>query len=320
MNEAKDDKIAILMATYNGDKYIEEQIQSIINQTFRNWELFIRDDGSTDETEKKINKFTVTDQRIHQINDKLGNLGPCLNFGELIKTHLNHKYIMFADQDDVWLPNKIEISLDKIKKLEQANQNIPLLVYTNYYISDSNLNDQMIVYNKLDQNNISGRLLVHSWVMGCTSIINLSLARLAVDIPKEAENHDNWLAILASTIGKIEYLKEPTMIHRIHEENVTKNTNTNTLSNRLNRIREMISYGLPEKKKMLVKLKERLIEQNFDIPQVIEKYQKLLELKGIPSIIYANRNHFYAFTKKRTFIFYIQLLVSNRRGSENAKR
>ena len=109
------------------------------------------------------------------------------------------------------------------------------------------------------------------------------------------------------------------MIHRIHEDNVTKNKNTNTLSNRLGRIRGMILYGLPMKKKMLQKLKERLNEQNFDIPQVIEKYQKLLGLKGIPSIIYANRNHFYAFTKKRTFIFYIQLLFSNKRGSENAE-
>lgn len=171
MSEGKEDKIAILMATYNGDKYVEEQIQSIINQTFKNWELFIRDDGSSDETEKIISKFTTIDHRIHQIKDNLGNLGPCLNFGELIETHLNYKYIMFADQDDVWFTNKIKISLDKIKGLENSNQNVPLLVYSNYYTSDSNLNNQVIVYENLSQTHLAERLLVHSWVMGCTSIV-----------------------------------------------------------------------------------------------------------------------------------------------------
>lgn len=115
MVEEMEDTVAILMATYNGDKYIEEQIQSIINQTYKNWQLFIRDDGSSDETLKIIKNFTNIDHRIHKITDNLGNLGPCLNFNELIKTHLEYKYIMFADQDDVWLENKIMISVNKIK-------------------------------------------------------------------------------------------------------------------------------------------------------------------------------------------------------------
>lgn len=320
MVEEMEDTVAILMATYNGAKYIEEQIQSIINQTYKNWQLFIRDDGSSDETLKIIKNFTNIDHRIHKITDNLGNLGPCLNFNELIKTHLEYKYIMFADQDDVWLENKIMISVNKIKNLENFNYNIPVLVYSNYYISNSSLKYKTIVYKNLNQKHLSERLLVHSWVMGCTSIINSSLAHIAVDIPKEAENHDNWLAILAAAIGEIGYVKETTMIHRIHEDNVTKNNNTNTLVNRLERVRKMFLFGLLEKRKLMQKLNIRLTETEFEQPLVIKKYQKLLDLKGIHSILYARNNHFYAFTKKRTFLFYIQLFFSKKRGLENAKR
>ncbi|HZK11905.1 MAG TPA: glycosyltransferase, partial [Atribacterota bacterium] len=122
-------EINILMATYNGEKYVSEQIESIINQSFTNWILLIRDDESTDNTMKILDKYEKQESRIAVIRDDLGNLGQCLNFNEIMKNVKTDSYVMFSDQDDVWLPTKIEESVKEIKRLENIRgTETPILV------------------------------------------------------------------------------------------------------------------------------------------------------------------------------------------------
>ena len=98
--------IDILLSTYNGEKYLNEQIISIQNQSEKDWRLLVRDDGSSDNTLRLLEYFASQDKRIILIKDDKGNLGVVRSF-EILLAQSNADYIMFADQDDVWLANKI---------------------------------------------------------------------------------------------------------------------------------------------------------------------------------------------------------------------
>ena len=113
-------KINIVLSTYNGAKFLAEQIESIQKQTFTDWQLLIRDDGSTDETPQIIKQFVAADKRIKFINaDKRENFGVIKNFFTLVKFEAAD-YYFFSDQDDVWLPNKMATMLDEAAKHDQA--------------------------------------------------------------------------------------------------------------------------------------------------------------------------------------------------------
>ena len=121
-------KIDILMATYNSEKYIEEQLQSIINQTYKNFNIHICDDLSTDDTINIISKYKMQYNNISfNINSK--NLGIINNFSQLF-ANSTAQYIMFADHDDVWFTNKIEITLEKMKLMEDKYSSLIKLLLT----------------------------------------------------------------------------------------------------------------------------------------------------------------------------------------------
>ena len=138
--------VAICMATYNGENYIDEQITSIIEQTYQNWILFIRDDGSSDDTVAHIRRF------LEQYPDKIKMIEePELlggsskkNFSaivEWVKDHYNFGYFMFADQDDVWLPDKVQKMLVRMQAEEKSSADgaEPILLFTDYYVADADL-------------------------------------------------------------------------------------------------------------------------------------------------------------------------------------
>ena len=131
----QDKTIEILMATYNGEKYISEQINSIINQTYKNWKLLIRDDGSKDETLEILKEYEKKDKRINILRDTKGNLGFVKNFEELLKNS-SEEFIMFSDQDDYWLENKIELYINELIKLSEIERKNPLLLHSNSFLCD----------------------------------------------------------------------------------------------------------------------------------------------------------------------------------------
>lgn len=211
--------VHILMATYNGQAFLAEQIRSIQNQTFTDWKLLIRDDGSSDQTRQIIADFVAQDSRIHFVNlDNTENLGVVKSFYSLLKQEKADFYF-FSDQDDVWLPKKLELCLETVQAYDQDQ---PLLVYTDLSVVDDKLNllHQSMIRTQSHHANTSLRQeLTENTVTGGTMMINHALAEKWT----QTDNllmHDWYLALLASSLGQLVYLDVPTELYRQHSNNV----------------------------------------------------------------------------------------------------
>lgn len=232
-------RVTILLASYNGAQYLSEQLDSVINQTYTNWELLISDDGSTDETLTIIREFCLKDDRIKIVNEGLTKLGACQNFGNLLKTALDKEwdFVMFADQDDFWYENKIQLTLDAMLELGNFKKK-PKLVYTDFQYAD----DVLIPLPKETDRNIFlwkepnlQRLLAQNNIYGCTMMINRLLAEKACPIPISAENHDYWISMVAASVGQIVHIKKRTILYRQHSNNVSGHYSNNSLKKRFQR-------------------------------------------------------------------------------------
>lgn len=217
--------IDILLATYNGEKYLTQQLDSIVSQRFTQWRIIARDDCSSDNTRQLLNEYQQKFPAQFQIlDDELGNVGILQNFS-LLMQHSTAPYIMFCDQDDIWLPEKIELSLNAIKDAECDNSEIPLLVHSDLKVVDEQLNilaESFWHYQNLNPKLDSlNRLLVQNTVTGCTVMINRKLLTLAKEIPQQAIMHDWWLGLIAATFGKIIIVNLPTVLYRQHSNNDT---------------------------------------------------------------------------------------------------
>jgi len=222
MDQSK--QIDVLMATYNGEKYIDSQIQSLLNQTHQNFCLYICDDHSKDNTKAIIEKYANDYPEKIKIIVSEKNLGAIQNFSFLM-SQSKADYVMFADQDDLWINDKIEKSLAKMKHLEKVHgKELPLLVHTDLTVVDQNLK----VLGKSFWNythlkpflfHTTNRFLVQNVVTGCTMMLNRKLCQLSLPVPNEALMHDWWIALTASTFGKIGIINEPTILYRQHGSN-----------------------------------------------------------------------------------------------------
>ncbi|HGC6652865.1 TPA: glycosyltransferase family 2 protein [Streptococcus agalactiae] len=212
-------KVNILMATYNGEKFLAQQIESIQKQTFKEWNLLIRDDGSSDKTCDIIRNFTVKDSRIRFINEnEHHNLGVIKSFFTLVNYEVADFYF-FSDQDDVWLPEKLSVSLEAAK---HKASDVPLLVYTDLKVVNQELNilqDSMIRAQSHHANTTLLPELTENTVTGGTMMINHALAEKWFT-PNDILMHDWFLALLAASLGEIIYLDLPTQLYRQHDNNV----------------------------------------------------------------------------------------------------
>lgn len=218
--------IAILLASFNGEKYLHQQLESIVNQSYSNWILYIRDDGSTDKSVNIINEFIAKHpSKIQLLTDEFKNLGSCNNFFHLLK-NVEADYYMFADQDDVWNPDKIEITINHFQKLEQKNKiTKPLLLHTDLEVVDNNLitiSKSFWQYQKMDieNGNKFNKLLVQNIVTGCTTMFNKELKKKLSQLPQNVFVHDWWIALVASVFGSIEFIEISTIKYRQHNQNV----------------------------------------------------------------------------------------------------
>jgi len=218
------ERITVCMATYNGGKFISQQIDSILAQSYLNWQLVIRDDGSGDNTMNIIQEYTEKyPDKIRLLTDSGTHLGTSLNFGRLME-HADGEYIMFSDQDDVWMENKIESTLNMIRAAELVYPNRPVLAHTDLRVVDSSLNtihDSLWGYQKLipEVGDNLNRIMAQNVVTGCTMMLNRKARDVSLPIPKEAIMYDWWIAINVARYGRIVYLSTPSVLYRQHRRN-----------------------------------------------------------------------------------------------------
>lgn len=222
-------KVDIVLATYNGDKYIEEQIISIFEQCHSNWRLIVSDDNSTDNTvpiiKKLVEDYGYKDRVLYvekYRNDLLP--GPVTNFFNGLY-YADSEYIMFCDQDDVWNKNKIHSQLNAILTLDNTK---PSLSFCDSTVVDSNLNTLQSSFRKYEKLSIKNntlsvqKLMFQNYAPGCCMIINRKLKDLIFSRNIEFENivmHDWFLMILASICGNIKVSNEKLMLYRQHSNN-----------------------------------------------------------------------------------------------------
>jgi glycosyltransferase involved in cell wall biosynthesis len=219
--------VLILLATYNGAAYLREQIESIQRQTFSDWRLLIRDDGSTDATRDIVHQYIAGDSRIELLCDTRGRLGLLKNFATLAEAALERSahYIAFADQDDVCQTKKLAIQLDAMKTAERdAPPETSIAVHSDLAVVDGQLrpiHPSFLRYQGLwhEEDRPLRTLVVQNFVTGCTLLCNRPLLELAVPMPPEALVHDWWLALCAAAAGRLEFVPSATVLYRQHGRN-----------------------------------------------------------------------------------------------------
>jgi len=216
-------KISIIMSAYNGAEHLPQQISSILNQSYRDWQLFIRDDNSSDNTLDIIESYARRyPDKVNVIRDKKRNIGISKSFLSLLN-YVESDYVMFCDQDDIWLPDKIKITFDKMRETEEKfGLSTPVLIHTDLKVVDKRLNivsDSFWRYQHLnpEKGKTLNRLLVQNVVTGCTMMINRALKNKIRFFPKQAIMHDWWASLVAAAFGKIDYVPTSTILYKQHD-------------------------------------------------------------------------------------------------------
>jgi glycosyltransferase involved in cell wall biosynthesis len=222
----KNKKIDVLMAVFNGEKYIRQQVESILNQTYKNIHLSIRDNCSEDRTREIVSELIIQYPNQITLLPSFQNVGIIGNFSALID-QAKADYIMLSDSDDVWLPEKIAKTMKKMEELEARYEaGTPLLVHTDLHVVNENLgiiHPSFWKYCYLNPKlpHTLSRQLIQNQITGCTLMINRALSDIAQPIPQEAIMHDWWLGICTAAFGKSDIVDEPTLLYRQHGKNET---------------------------------------------------------------------------------------------------
>lgn len=273
-----------------------DQIQSIQKQTFTNWRLLVRDDGSEDNTINILRELQQIDSRIELITDSHGRLGTVSNYKKLCEIALakDAQTIFFCDQDDVWLPEKIELQLNIMRQMERKHgKNCPIMIHADLLVVKADLDlisNSFFRYQHIKniKKNPLCILLAQNYITACVSTCNRALLNLATPLPDCAVMHDWWFAICAAACGKIGFIDKPLVLYRQHGANTigakgflnglipNNNLNIRYHSGKDNFIQSVYQAS---------QLKERIQNREANISSNemnrIEAYSKCLEMKKV---------------------------------------
>lgn len=278
------EKVDILLATYNGEQYLREQLNSILSQSYSNFRLLISDDLSTDSTREILAEYVEKDKRIIIFNQEK-NLGVVKNFEFLLKK-VENKYYMFSDQDDIWKENKIEKS---IQTLEETNSD---LVYTDLEVVDENLNVTYKsywklkgIYNKIKKYNNFESLYLNNFVTGCTILSKKEFIKEVLPLPNTSKFvlHDYWIPLILSQKHKITYIEEPLIKYRQHKNNkVGSKKKTDELKS-FEEIRSLFINVKKEHFTVFIENEDKFIDEKIKKlnKEAIEYYEMLEKKKNI---------------------------------------
>ena len=303
------EKIDILLATYNGEKFVKEQIESILNQTYENFNLIISDDASTDNTLNILEEYEKKDTRI-KVFKKEKNKGLIDNFEFLLK-NVTSDYFMFSDQDDIWKKDKIEKSINKLKEENSG------LVYTDLEIVDEKLNviypsywKYKQIYKKIIKYNNFEALYLNNFVTGCTILAKSKYIKDILPLPRNSKFvlHDYWTALIISAKDKISYVEEPTIQYRQHKNN---RVGSSRKSDQLENFEDLRNLFIKVKIEHFEVFKENIEKiKTKEISKYTNEALKYFEnLKKVKYINLKNWNLFFRLYKYEKFSYTIQNFI-----------
>lgn len=215
------DQVHIVMATYNGENYVREQLDSLLAQSYGNLSIEVCDDGSTDDTVAVVEEYVERDERVRLFRNP-HNLGFVKNFLEGMKRS-HAPYVMFCDQDDIWEKDKVELTLKTMKQAEKETPDKPVLVFTDAMDFDSATGEDLGLFHKtshLDVKKVdTAHLFMENKCIGCTMMMNRYVLSFLEELPDDIRVHDWWIALICSHFGTIRYIPQATLRYRQHEGN-----------------------------------------------------------------------------------------------------
>ena len=220
--------IYVLLATFNGERFLQAQLESILAQDDRNWILLARDDGSSDRSRAILDEYAARDSRIVVVDDELGNLGPGRNFAHLggMAKARGARYFAFCDQDDFWHRQKLSLLRTMAMDAEeQAGATVPVLAFSDLRIIDAHGSVRAASYGRyagtcFDPFGEYFWLIAQNAIPGCAMLGNRALLDFALPIPRAAIHHDWWVALCAAATGRLVRADRPLIDYRVHGRNV----------------------------------------------------------------------------------------------------
>lgn len=215
-------QVQILLSTWNGAPWLDELLESLLQQTESSWELLIRDDASTDDSITHVVAWQKRYPHKVKLLEAGSRLGCAASFSRLVELS-TAPYLMFCDQDDVWFAEKVELSLARLQALEvEQGSATPLLVHSDLTVLNENkslIAPSFWALRDFDVHQAKKDYLVTNVVSGCACMFNRAAANLAFPLPQGAILHDRWLALVCAWFGKVEALDLSLIGYRQHDRN-----------------------------------------------------------------------------------------------------
>lgn len=212
-------RVDILLPTYNGEKYIQKQIKSLLQQSHKDLRIIVRDDCSTDQTINIIQNLANEDDRIVINTDITRNLGLVFNIEYLLNLS-DANYLIFCDQDDVWFENKIELLLKEMLIRENnLGSKSPILIHSDCYVTDEFLNIKGLFKGSSPLNYGLENSLFKFHVQGASTMINRALKNNILPFINNIYLHDRYIHLVAEVVGYRFYINMQLMYYRQHSSN-----------------------------------------------------------------------------------------------------
>lgn len=296
-------KVCVMMSTYNGEKYLREQIDSIFSQESVEVDLFVRDDGSKDRTFLKLEELKTRYPNMEIT--KAENIGYAKSFFFLLaNVPDDYEYYAFSDQDDVWKPNKL------ISAVRALNQQEGAALYScNLELVNQDLKSLGVMDPPGEEDFQKGRYLIDRYSYGCTMVFNSPLRNIAINhIPNIGVSHDNWLGLIAVLCGRFIFDKNANILYRQHGENVTggKSGIVESWKRRIkniNRIKDESKSALAAE--LLNHFENRFDDETKDLLYMVAYYKS--SFKGKMSFFFDKRT--IRRSKEKNVLFRIMILI-----------